>query len=390
MPDNNNQYAIQAHTLFNGERFLRDHSVIISKGKIVDVIPTTALDSTIPCTVLATGTLAPGFVDLQVNGGGGVMLNNTPTVEGVRCITEAHRSKGTTTILPTLISDSPENQLRGINAVREARASGNQGVLGVHLEGPFFNPEKRGAHNGKMIRKPEQDDIDLLCSLMSEPEFITLVTLAPEQALPSQLRTLTKAGIIVCAGHTNASYAQIQDAVNDGLSGFTHLFNAMRGSTAREPGVVGAALAHTNTWAGIIADGHHVHPQNIRLAHRTKAAGKLVLVSDAMATVGCDQSVFELYGEHIKEDRGRLVNKEGKLAGSAIGLIDAVKYTTQTVKIPLEECLRMASLYPATAIGMEAQLGKLDTGFRADMVHFDPQFKVLNSWLAGRQQSHQA
>jgi N-acetylglucosamine-6-phosphate deacetylase len=236
-----------------------------------------------------------------------------------------------------------------------------------------------------MIRPAQAQDIDWLCSLQDLP---LLVTLAPEHAQAGQIGQLTRSAVHVCAGHTNASYRQIRDATNEGLQGVTHLFNAMSPLTSREPGTVGAALDDDRLWAGIIADGHHVHPASIRLAHRAKPPGKLVLVTDAMATVGGDSPVFEIYGEEIRESDGRLINADGVLAGSAIGMIDAVCYANQTVGLPLEECLRMASLYPAAILKRDDSLGRIASGFRADLVHFDENFTVCNTWLAGERQSH--
>jgi N-acetylglucosamine-6-phosphate deacetylase len=288
-------------------------------------------------------------------------------------------------MMPTLISDTRENQQAGIEAVRAAQAAGNEGVLGIHIEGPFFDLEKRGAHKAGVIRQPEAEDIDWLSSL---GDMNVIVTLAPDHTKPGQIRQLADAGIRVCAGHTNASYEQIKSAVAEGLAGFTHLFNAMSPLAGREPGTVGAALDSDSTWVGIIADGHHVHPASIQIAHRMKPPGKLLLVTDAMSTVGGEDSFFEIYGERIQERDGRLINSEGALAGSAIGMIDAVRIATTEVDLPLEESLRMASLYPAAFLGLDHQLGRIASGYRADFVHFDRDYKVHGTWVAGRYQSH--
>lgn len=376
-------YAICGATVFDGEDFLQDHSVIIEDDKIHSVIASSNLASDITCTRMNGGILAPGFIDLQVNGGGGVMLNNEPCKDTVDTITGAHRHSGTTAMLPTIISDTHAKQKACVEAVQAAQTGGNLGVLGAHLEGPFFDLNKRGAHKASTIRPPEAVDIDWLCSL-DLPSII--VTLAPEHTQSGQIRQLTEAGIHVCAGHTDADYQQIQDAIAQGLRGFTHLFNAMSALTVREPGAVGAALDSDTTWIGIIADGHHVHPANIRLAHKSKPSGKTLLVSDAMATVGGVDSFFEIYGEKIEAEAGRLVNAEGVLAGSAIGMIDAVRITTDVVGIPLVESLRMAALYPAEFLQREDELGRIATGYRADLVHFDSQFKVRGTWVAGRPQ----
>jgi N-acetylglucosamine-6-phosphate deacetylase len=378
-------YALCGATVFDGDQFLKSHCVIVNDNKISEIVTAANIPTNLPKTSLAGGILAPGFIDLQVNGGGGVMLNNAPHKDGVNAITAAHRHTGTTGMLPTLTSDTPDRQQACVTAVESAITAGNAGVLGVHIEGPFFEPNKRGAHKASMIRPPQSEDIDWLCSLQLSS---IIVTLAPEHTQPGQIRQLTEAGIRVWAGHTNASYGQIQDAIGEGLCGFTHLFNAMSPLTSREPGVVGAALDNSETWAGIIADGHHVHPASIRIAHQAKPEGKTLLVTDAMSTVGSTDNFFEMYGEKIEEKDGRLINAEGVLAGSAIGMIDAVRIATETAGIPLRESLRMAALYPAQFLRRENELGRLDKGFRADLVHFDDNYNVLGTWVAGHYQSH--
>ena len=275
--------AITAPTVFDGERFLQDHCVIVQQGTITQVLPMAACPAELEILTLDSGTLAPGFIDLQVNGGGDLMLNNAPSSATVNSIHTAHRASGTTSMLPTLLSDTPEVQQAAVEAVREARNNGNPGIAGIHIEGPFFELDRRGAHSAGMIRTPQAQDVDWLCSVQDLP---VMLTLAPEHMLPGQIKQLTDGGIYVCAGHTNASYQQIMDAVDEGLQGVTHLYNAMSPLTSREPGTVGAALDEDGLWVGIIADGHHVHPASIRLACAAKPEGKLVLVSDAMATVG--------------------------------------------------------------------------------------------------------
>jgi N-acetylglucosamine-6-phosphate deacetylase len=215
-----------------------------------------------------------------------------------------------------------------------------------------------------------------------------MLTLAPEQVRPGQIKTLVDAGLVVCAGHTDAHFEQVQRALAEGLSGFTHLYNAMRPSTGREPGVVGAALADSNSWCGIIIDQHHVHAACARIAYAAKPRGKMYLVSDAMSTVGAAQKSFEIYGETIAEQNGCLVNSEGRLAGSAIGMIDAVRLNTEWVGVPLAESLRMAALYPAQFMQLDQHLGRIAPGYRADLVHFSAAYKVAHSWVAGAVRAH--
>jgi N-acetylglucosamine-6-phosphate deacetylase len=383
-------FTLQTRSLFDGERFLEDHCVVVRGGRVVQVQPAAQRPPGANCTALAAGILAPGLIDLQVNGGGGVMLNNAPRRETIEKMSAAHLAFGTTTMLPTLLSDTREVQQAAVDAVREARAAGHRGIAGIHLEGPFFGPARRGAHRAQLVRAPQARDIDWLCKLR---DLRVIVTLAPERVEPGDIRRLADSGLLVCAGHSDATYREVRAAADAGLHGVTHLFNAMSPLAAREPGMVGAALDDDTLWLGIIADGHHVHPACIRLACRAKPTGKVVLVSDAMATVGSERPGragpgFELYGERIVERGGRLANAAGVLAGSAIGMIDAVRYASCEVGLPLGESLRMASLYPAAVLGLQKTLGRIAPGQRADFVHFDGDFRVRNTWVAGVHRAH--
>ncbi|MEM6580615.1 MAG: N-acetylglucosamine-6-phosphate deacetylase [Pseudomonadota bacterium] len=385
MPEHGSEFAVSAPLIFDGAEFLPNHCVTVQDGKVAQLLPLSDCPDSIQHLTLSQGTLAPGLIDLQVNGGGDVLFNNEPTQDSVHRITEAHLSKGTTALLPTVISDAKEVQYSAVAAAQQAIAAGNESVLGVHLEGPHFAEQKRGAHCASNIRPASREDIDWLQSLQ---DLLVLITVAPEEMPIGYIRALRDSGIIVCAGHTQATYAQIQRAMDEGLLGVTHLFNAMSPLTSREPGAVGAALEADTLWAGIIADGHHVHAAALRLAHACKPAGKLLLVSDAMATVGGTQTHFQLYGDRITERDGKLVNAQGALSGSAIGLIDAVRFAHQNAGIDLEECLRMASLYPAIALGLDKERGRIAPAYRADLVHFNDDFQVLQTWVGGRHRSH--
>lgn len=380
-----NEIAISVPAIFDGEKMLADHCVIVREKQVAKLLPAGQCPAGIPRLTLDTGILAPGLIDLQVNGGGGQMFNNDPSSATIATMRAAHRAFGTTAMLPTLMSDTPQKLCAGIAAIRTSQGSGDTGILGVHIEGPFFNPAKRGAHQARMIRPPQPQDIDWLCELQ---DLRVLLTLAPEQMEANALARLADSGIVLCAGHTDADHRQIKSAAAQGLQGVTHLFNAMRPASAREPGTVGAAMDDDRLWVGIIADGHHVHPANLRLAYKAKPRGKLLLVSDAMALVGCSETSFELYGDTVRKQQGRLVNQEGVLAGSAIALIQAVAFANQSAGLPLEECLRMASLYPATVLGLDHTLGRISPGYRADLLHFDNQFRVHNTWQAGLRQQH--
>ncbi len=378
--------AISGARIFTGDTFLEGHSLIVQNGRIEALVKDEDLELELPRCQLRGGILAPGFIDIQVNGGGDVLFNNDTSSEGLGKMMAGHRRFGTTGMMPTLISDDLAVLKAGVEAVRTAKKQKLPGILGVHIEGPFFSPAKRGTHKESWIRSPEAEDIQWLSELGA---LKTIVTLAPEHTSKDQIKTLSDAGVMVCAGHTNALASDVDAAINEGLRGFTHLFNAMRPMEAREPGVVGAALDDPHTWCGLIADGHHVHPTVLRVAIAAKAKGKMLLVTDSMSTIGGKHNSFELYGETIREHDGKLVNAEGNLAGSAISMIDAVRYTHLNVGVSLEECLRMASLYPAEFLGMESARGRIDTQFEADLVHFnETTWQVQNTWVSGQQQSH--
>jgi N-acetylglucosamine-6-phosphate deacetylase len=323
----------------------------------------------------------PGFVDIQVNGGGGVLFNSDPTVEGIRKIADAHLRFGTTAILPTLISDDIEVVRAGISAVRRAIETDVPGILGLHLEGPFLNPERKGAHDPEKFRVLTEETIKLFTSLGNQG--VTLLTLAPERTTSARIRQLVQAGTIVFGGHTAASYEQCVSSEAAGLSGYTHLFNAMTPLTSREPGVVGAALDSKNSVFGIIADGHHVHPASFRLACSRKKRGGALLVTDAMPTVGSDIPEFELNGELIRLNDGVLRNSAGSLAGSNLTMIDAIRNAKEFAGLDWWEAIRMATVYPARAIGLEHRIGAIEPGRRADMVELDDEFRIARVWRRG-------
>jgi len=378
--------AISGARIFTGDTFLDQHTLIISNGLIEAIVRDDLREPNIPLTALKGGVLAPGFIDTQVNGGGDVLFNNNPSPEALEQMISGHRRYGTTGMMPTLISDAQSVLNKGVAAVNKAIEQNVLGILGVHIEGPFFNLAKRGTHNASRIRSPSSSDIDWLCSLSP---LKTIVTLAPEQTDPGQISALSDAGVLVCAGHSDAIEKDIHKALKEGLRGFTHLYNAMRPLQSREPGVVGAALDDHDSWCGIICDGHHVSPTAIRIAHATKTEGKLILVSDAMATVGGQSNTFTLYGEVIREKDGRLINAEGNLAGSAIGMIDAVRVCVEQVGLPLANCLRMASRYPAEFLKLGHSHGHLKPGFQADLVHFhESTWRVESTWIQGQQLTH--
>jgi N-acetylglucosamine-6-phosphate deacetylase len=324
--------------------------------------------------------LLPGFVDCQVNGGGGVLFNDAPTVDTIRRIGAAHRKFGTTGFLPTLISDDVEVMRRAIDAVNAAIEQNVPGVLGIHLEGPFISPERKGVHNPSKFRVAGTEDLQMLAGRHGG---VTLLTLAPERTDRETLAQLAEAGVIVAAGHTASDYETMRDALRSGVRGFTHLFNAMTPFTSREPGVVGAALEDPFSWCGLIVDGHHVHPAALRVAIAAKARAKMFLVTDAMPPVGSDDPTFVLNGETITVRDGVCQTANGTLAGSALDMATAVRNTVQHVGLPLDEAARMASTYPAAFLGLDKQMGRISAGYRADLVALNEDFSVFETWIGG-------
>ncbi|MEP7043989.1 MAG: N-acetylglucosamine-6-phosphate deacetylase [Dokdonella sp.] len=329
---------------------------------------------------LAGRLLLPGFIDIQVNGGGGVLFNDAPTVDTIRRIGAAHRQYGTTGFLPTLISDDADVMRAAIAAVDAAITQHVPGVLGIHLEGPYIAPARRGAHDPAKFRVPGAHEIDLVCSLR---QGVTVLTLAPEQVSPEVVRELVARGVIVCIGHTAASYEEARAALAAGARGFTHLYNAMSPLQGRAPGVVGAALEDRDSWCGIIVDGHHVHPAALRVAANAKPRGKLMLVTDAMPPVGADSDTYVLAGATITCRDGRCETADGVLAGSALDMAGALRNTIATLDIPLDEAARMASTYPADFLGLARSHGRIAQGMHADLVELDDRFEVRRSWIGG-------
>ncbi|KAF1685179.1 N-acetylglucosamine-6-phosphate deacetylase [Pseudoxanthomonas broegbernensis] len=329
---------------------------------------------------LGGGFLLPGFIDAQVNGGGGVLFNNDTGVEAIAAIGRAHRRFGTTGFLPTLISDDAQVMARAVAATRAAIAAGVPGVLGIHLEGPYIAPARKGTHDAGKFRVPDAAETAMATSL---DNGVTLITLAPERVPLDTIRAMVARGAIVAAGHTAAAYGEIRAGLDAGLRGFTHLFNAMSPLQGREPGTVGAALEDRESWCGIIVDGVHVHPGSLRVALAAKPRGKLFLVTDAMPMVGADDPSFALYGEVIAAVDGVVRNAAGALAGSALDMATAVRNCVDLLGLPLEEAARMASTYPARFLGLDDRLGRIAPGYQADLVLLDAALRVRGTWIAG-------
>jgi N-acetylglucosamine-6-phosphate deacetylase len=372
-------HAVAASRVFDGGELHDNSALVIDGTRIAAVVARSDIPATMSRHELPDGAwLAPGLIDIQVNGGGDVLFNDNPTPEGVRTIVAAHRKLGTTALLPTLISDSFETMRSALAAV-EALIDAEPGVLGIHLEGPFLSPDKAGVHNKAALRRPMADDF----ALITAPRHgVTLVTLAPEQVTEDFVEKLTAAGVRVALGHSMATYAETRAAMRQGLNGFTHLFNAMRPLASREPGPIAAALESPDAWYGLIVDGIHVAPAMLRLALR--GAGRPILVSDAMPPVGGAACSFRLYGETITVQNGRCTRADGTLAGACLDMASAVRNCVQLCDVPLSEALRFATKNPAEFLGLGDQLGCLAPGRRADMIALDPSTtEVLDCWTAG-------
>lgn len=329
---------------------------------------------------LGGGDLLPGFVDVQVNGGGGVLFNDDPHVEAIEAIGAAHRRFGTTAFLPTLISDDLDKVARAIAAVREAMQRGVPGVIGIHLEGPFLNAERKGVHDATKFRTIDASAFELLTSLGVGR---TLITLAPEKTTPSMIGRLVAKGVVVSAGHTNATYDETRAALSAGLAGFTHLFNAMSPLTSRAPGVVGAALEDQASWCGIIVDGRHVDPAVLRIALRCKPLKKFMLVTDAMPSVGATDKSFELQERMISVEDGVCLAPDGTFAGSDLDMGQAVRNAMNLLGLSLEDATSMASANPARFLG-EEKLGAICAGARANLVLLDKDAQILQTWIGGK------
>ncbi len=356
-------------------------AVLVEDGRILDVVrdsdPAVAKAQR---RDLAGALLLPGFIDTQVNGGGDVLFNDTPTVDGVRRIAAAHARYGTTGLLPTLISDNLAVMRRAVEAVDAAIEQQVPGVLGFHLEGPFLSAQRRGVHDAAKLRAIDAEGMEIACALKRGR---TLLTLAPECVDAAVIRQMVARGVIVAAGHTAGSYDQVRAGLDAGIRGFTHLFNAMTPLSSREPGAVGAALDDAASWCGLIVDGHHVHPATLRAAIRAKAPGKMILVTDAMPPVGGASPEFRLGDQTAVCRDGICLTPDGTLAGSCLDMAGAVRNTMRMLGLSLGEAVRMASAYPSAFLGLGETHGRIAPGYRADLVVADDALAVQQTWIGG-------
>ncbi len=385
MPDRNNpsgadRHAVLAQRVFDGGRWHAEAAVLIRDERIVGLASWGEVPPGWPQARLPDGAfLAPGFVDLQVNGGGGVLLNDQPTTDGMRAIARAHRRFGTTACLPTLITDTREQMRAAIAAARTI--AGRDGVLGLHLEGPFISPQRPGVHRTDLIRQPDASDLEDICDLAAAGR--SMVTLAPECGPAGFVRALAAAGVRVSIGHSEAPASVVRQAVADGATGVTHLFNAMPPLSAREPGIIGMALAERRLTAGLIVDGIHVDPVSVRAAFAAKGGERIALVTDAMPTVGTELTRFELMGRTITLAGGRLTTPAGTLAGAHLDMATAVRNAVTLAQAPLEDALRSASLTPAQFLGLAPERGALVPAARADLVALTEDLRVVATWIGG-------
>jgi N-acetylglucosamine-6-phosphate deacetylase len=367
--------------LLTGEGLVSGQTLLLSGARIEALVePQDSRCAGAVSVDLGGQLLLPGFIDVQVNGGGGVLFNDDPSPESIRAIGAAHRCFGTTGFLPTLISDDLDTIARAIGAVQSALDAGMPGVLGIHIEGPFLNGSRRGVHDSKHLRLLDSSLVSLLSRLRAGR---TVLTLAPEMTTPDIIAELAAAGILVSAGHSEASFAETTDAISRGLRGFTHLFNAMARLEPRAPGIVGAALYDESTWCGIIVDGHHVDPIVLKLALRCKRHDRFMLVTDGMPAVGSSAPSFVLQGRTIRVVDGICRDENGTLAGTALDMAAAVRNAVSLLGLDIAEAARMASEYPAEFLGLGHELGRIAAGYRANLVLMDDELTVQRTWIEG-------
>jgi N-acetylglucosamine-6-phosphate deacetylase len=365
--------------IFDGERFLVDHAVVVEGERIAAIVPHAERPPG-AARDLGGGLLAPGYIDVQVNGGGGVLFNDDPTPEGIARIAAAHRKHGTVGLLPTLVTDAPQVMGAAIAATREARHR-TPATLGLHLEGPFLDPRRRGAHELNYIRDLAPDDVEMIAAANCGA---VMVTLAPNRVATERIAELARRGVLVSLGHSEASYEEARAAIQAGARAFTHLFNAMSAPLGREPGMVGAALDLADAFVGIIADGHHVHEANLRIALAAKRRDRFMLITDAMPPAAGGPDHFDLQGRRVTRANGCLRLDDGTLAGSVLTMDEAVRYVVNVVGVDLGDALAMASRVPATFLRRDNELGRIAPGHLASLVHLDDELRVLETWIEGR------
>ncbi len=367
----------QTDKLFDGVKITHNKFVVVEDGRIAQISEKQPQGEVLKLS----GLLCPGFVDTQVNGGGGVLLNQSPTLDTLDKMSRAHLAYGTTSMLPTVITDNFDVMQSAANAVATSIVSGSSLVVGIHFEGPHLSTAKKGIHPETHIRG------------LSEKEFAlftrkdigkVLVTLAPENVSPEDITKLVNSGVTVSLGHSNANADLVQQAIDAGATGFTHLFNAMSPLQSRDPGMVGTALSDQDSFCGMIVDFHHVHPVACQLAIKCKSAKHIMLVTDAMSHVGSVHTSLPYGDTQITLQDGKLTVPDGTLAGSALDMISAVKNCHQRLALSLEESLLMATNTPAQFLGLEKQVGNLAPGAVANMLLLDNDLSIKARWINGK------
>jgi N-acetylglucosamine-6-phosphate deacetylase len=374
-------FALRGARVFDGESIHGGLAVVVEDTRILDVVAVEKIPTGAEIRNLDGGLLVPGFIDVQVNGGGGALLNGNPTLETVRRIAESHRRFGTTGMLPTVITDAPEITAKAIAAVRHARAENVPGVLGVHIEGPFLDKERKGAHDVKFIREMKEADV---IEIANADCGCVILTIAPNKVAPDLIKSLACKGVLVSLGHSEASLVEVMKALAAGARAFTHLYNAMSQMNGREPGMVGAALADPDSFCGVIADGYHVHDAALKVAFAAKPRNRIMLITDAMPTAAGGPDSFELQGRAVHRVNGKLVLDDGTLAGSNLTMDEAVRYCVERLGVTLEDALRMASLNPALFLRRDHDLGRTKPGYLASLVHLGDDLRVLKTWIEGK------
>ena len=374
-------FALTGARVFDGESIHNGLAVVIDGSRIGEVVAVENLPKSIEKRVLKAGLLVPGFIDVQVNGGGGALLNDNPTVNTVRRIAESHRKFGTTGMLPTVITDAPEILSKAITAVKAARTENIPGVLGIHIEGPFLDKERKGAHEARFIREMTEADV---AQIANADCGSIMLTLAPNRVAPALITSLAGKGVLVSLGHSEANVAEVTKALASGARAFTHVFNAMSQLNGREPGMVGAALSDLNSFCGLIADGYHVHDAALKVAFAAKPHSHIMLVTDAMPTAAGGPDSFELQGRKIHLKNGKLQLDDNTLAGSNLTMDEAVRYCVERLGVAVEDALRMASLNPAAFLRRDHELGRIKPGYLASLVHLNDDLRVLETWIDGK------
>jgi N-acetylglucosamine-6-phosphate deacetylase len=372
--------ALVGARIFDGERFLDDRAVIVEGARIVRITAHAERPRDSGEIDLGGGVLAPGFIDVQVNGGGGALMNEAPSADVVARIAESHRKYGTVGLMPTLVTDAPETMRTAIAAVREARRR-LPSVLGIHLEGPFLDSARKGAHDASYIREIEATDIELIANADCGA---VMLTLAPNRVRADAIRTLAARGVLVSLGHSDATYEEAQAGLAAGARAFTHLFNAMSPLQSRRPGMVGAALDSKEAFVGVVADGRHVHPASLRIAFAAKSHDRVMLISDAMLPAAGGPDSFLLQGRRVARADGCLRLEDGTIAGSVITMDDAVRFCVRTIGVTLGHALAMASRTPAAFLRRDRDLGRIAPGYLASLVHLDDELRVRETWVEGQ------